>query len=63
MTSWHGGKGPDRRPAAVDEQTIADNWARIFGPKPCPCGESTCTQSWQPGCGLGLKNAFTEETR
>lgn len=32
--SWAGGKGDKRRPAAVDEQTLSDNWNRIFGAKP-----------------------------
>jgi len=27
------GKGDDRRPLAVDEQTFSDNWDRIFAAK------------------------------
>src|SRR3954470_20364518 len=27
------GKGDDRRPASVDEQTFSDNWERIFAAK------------------------------
>lgn len=22
-------------------------------PEPCPCGEATCEEPWEPGCGLG----------
>ena len=28
------GKGDDRRPASVDEQTFSDNWERIFNGVP-----------------------------
>lgn len=31
MTKWHGGKGSARRPAQVPEETLRDNWDRIFG--------------------------------
>lgn len=31
MTQWHGGKGSSRRPAQVPEETLRDNWDRIFG--------------------------------
>lgn len=27
-------KGSTQRPQAVDEQTFAENWARVFGEKP-----------------------------
>lgn len=26
----------------------------------CPCGLDTCTETWEPGCGLGLDMAFAE---
>lgn len=32
----------------------------------CPCGESACTESWEPGCGLGSSKehaAVSEVTR
>lgn len=33
--SWSGGKGSGRRPADIDDETIADNWQRTFGPSHC----------------------------
>lgn len=30
---WHGGKGSNPRPFAVDSKTYEDNWDRIFGKK------------------------------
>lgn len=30
---WHGGKGDARRKPTVSQQTVDDNWDRIFGKK------------------------------
>ena len=37
------GISPWRTPLALWEQK----------PEPCPCGEATCDEPWEPGCGLG----------
>jgi len=30
----HGGKGSSRRPQAVSDEQVADNWAKIFAKNP-----------------------------
>lgn len=26
----------------------------------CPCGESACVESWEPGCDLGTREQFCQ---
>lgn len=39
------GKGDDRRPSKVDEQTFSDNWERVFGNKLVGVGVTGSTES------------------
>lgn len=39
------GKGDDRRPLSVDEQTFSDNWARVFGNKLVGCSSTVEPES------------------
>lgn len=42
------GKGSGRRPQQVDDQTVASNWARIFGKKAKPI--TVTVPADLPGC-------------
>lgn len=39
------GKGDDRRPSNVDEQTFSDNWDRVFGNKLVGCSSTVEPES------------------